>query len=359
MRFITGILKEEKRMKEKNNNLIGRIQQYISKTKGPGFYRADDRVYHPFNVIVQKEISDHVRSWRFIILLVIISLTCLGSMYTAMSSIKETIKPNDPEGSFVFLKLFTSSDGILPSFVVFLGFLGPLLGISLGFDAVNSEQSKGTLSRIISQPIHRDYILNAKFMASLIVVSVMFFALGFLVMGFGLISIGIPPTPGEFLRIIIFIFISIIYVAFWLNLSIVFSVKFRQPATAALSGIAIWLFFAIFYEMIVDLIMKGLVPPTGLVTEAQMINFENFRLNLLRISPSQLFSDATTTLLMPNVRSLGPLSLVQVIGTIPGPLSLTQSLMLVWPQVTGLIAATIICFVISYVSFMRKEIRSR
>ncbi|HOU31582.1 MAG TPA: ABC transporter permease, partial [Bacteroidales bacterium] len=208
-------------------------------------------------------------------------------------------------------------------------------------------------------PIHRDYILNAKFMASLIVVSVMFFALGFLVMGFGLISIGIPPTPGEFLRIIIFIFISIIYVAFWLNLSIVFSVKFRQPATAALSGIAIWLFFAIFYEMIVDLIMKGLVPPTGLVTEAQMINFENFRLNLLRISPSQLFSDATTTLLMPNVRSLGPLSLVQVIGTIPGPLSLTQSLMLVWPQVTGLIAATIICFVISYVSFMRKEIRSR
>src|SRR3546814_4996562 len=33
---------------------------------------------HPFWVIVSKEISDHVRSWRFIILLGLIALTCLG-----------------------------------------------------------------------------------------------------------------------------------------------------------------------------------------------------------------------------------------------------------------------------------------
>lgn len=358
MKFITGILKKVWAMREKNNN-SGTTGGFLSRLKGPGFYRADNKIYHPFSVIVQKEISDHVRSWRFIILLAIISLTCLGAMYTALSSIKEAIRPSDPEGSFVFLKLFTTSDGILPSFVVFLGFLGPLLGISLGFDAVNSEQNKGTLSRILSQPIHRDYLLNAKFLASLLVISVMFFALGFLVMGFGLIAIGIPPTPGEFLRIIVFLIISIVYVAFWLNLSILFSVRFRQPATAALSGIAIWLFFAIFYSMIVDLIAKGLVPAAGFITESQMINFENFRLNMLRASPSQLFDDATTTLLVPNMRSLGPLSLAQVYGTIPGPLSLKQSLLLVWPQITGLIAGTIVCFVISYVSFMRKEIRSR
>ena len=97
------------------------------------------------------------------------------------------VKPNDPEGAFFFLKLFTISDGTLPSFFVFISFLGPLLGISLGFDAVNSEQNKGTLSRVLSQPIHRDYLLNAKFLAALIVISVMFFALGFLVMGSGLL----------------------------------------------------------------------------------------------------------------------------------------------------------------------------
>ncbi|HQG36498.1 MAG TPA: ABC transporter permease subunit [Bacteroidales bacterium] len=330
----------------------------FSHFKGPAFYKPDNRVIHPFNVIVQKEISDQVRSWRFVILVIIISLTCLGSMYTALSNIKDAIKPNDPEGTFLFLKIFTVSDGIMPSFVVFIGFLGPLLGISLGFDTINSEQNNRTLSRILSQPIHRDYLLNAKFVAALTVISVMFFALGFLVMGFGLITIGIPPTPDEFLRIIFFIIISIVYVAFWLNLSIFFSVIFRQPATSALSGIAIWLFFSVFYSMIVDLIMKGMVPQ-GLATENQVINFEMMRLNLLRLSPSELFSDATTTLLMPGVRSLGPLSMIQLIGTIPGPLPLGQSLLLVWPQITGLIAGTIICFILSYVFFMRKEIRSR
>jgi ABC-2 type transport system permease protein len=94
-------------------------------------------------------------------------------------------------------------------------------------------------------------------------------------------------------------------------------------------------------------------------TAHQMFNLEELRLTLMRILPNQLFSDATTTILMPSIRSLGPLTMEQVYGTIPGPLPLGQSLLLVWPQVTGLIAATITCFVLSYVSFMKREIRSR
>ena len=318
----------------------------------------DERIFHPFSVILYKEISDHVRSWRFIILIAIIALTCFGSMYTALENIGKAVKPNDPEGTFLFLKLFTISDGTLPSFFVFISFLGPLLGISLGFDAVNSEQNKGTLSRVLSQPIHRDYLLNAKFLSALFIISVMFFALGFLVMGLGLITIGIPPTAEEFLRIVFFILLSILYVAFWLNLSILFSVQFRQPATSALSGIAVWLFFTVFYVMIVNVITKGFAP-SEMASQNQIIAYEGLRISLLRILPNQLFSEATTTLLMPSVRSLGPLTMEQVYGTIPGPLPLGQSLLLVWPQVTGLIAATVLCFVLSYISFMRREIRSR
>lgn len=320
--------------------------------------RQEDRILHPFWVIVNKEVSDYVRSWRFIILIAIIGLTCLGSMYTALANIAKEIKPNDPEGTFFFLKLFTASDGTLPSFFVFISFLGPLLGISLGFDAINTEQNKGTLSRVMAQPIHRDYLINAKFVSALIVISVMLFSLGFLVIGFGLVAIGIPPTAEEFLRIVFFIVVSIIYVAFWLNLSIFFSVKFRQAATSALSGISIWLFFSIFYNMIINLIARAF-NPGAMATENQVIGFQTFFLNLLRLSPGQLFSDATTTLLMPSVRSLGPLTMEQIHGTIPSPLPLGQSLMLVWPQVTGLIAGTIVCFALSYVAFMRMEIRSR
>lgn len=345
-----------------NLNLFGSIR---GKTKSlfhkpdlSNWSENDNKIYPPFRVILNKEIADHVRSWRFIILLAIIALTCLGSIYTALTNMGKVVKPDDPVGAFFFLKLFTITDGTVPAYFVFISFLGPLLGISLGFDAINSEQNKGTLSRVLSQPIHRDYLINAKFLAALIVIAIMFFALGFLVMGAGILTLGIPPTPDEFMRLVFFIIISIVYVAFWLNLSILFSVLFRQPATSALAGIAVWLFFTIFYSMIVDLITRG-INPGDLAPEWQIIRFTEFKLNLLRVMPNQLFSDATTTLLVPSVRSLGPLSIDQIYGAIPGPLPLGQSLLLVWPQVTGLIAATIICFVLSYIPFMKREIRSR
>jgi ABC-2 type transport system permease protein len=321
-------------------------------------FKKDETAIHPFRVIVQKEISDHVSSWRFIILISIIALTCFGSLYTALANISNVSKANDPDAAYLFLKLYTISDGTLPSFFVFVSFLGPLLGISLGFDTVNSEQNKGTLSRILSQPVHRDYLINAKFVASLTVISVLLFALGFLVMGLGLIMIGIPPTPEEFWRIVFFILVSILYVAFWLNLAILFSVIFRQPATSALSCIAVWLFFTVFYNIIVNLIAKA-IAPSEMATTHQVFRYQEIILTLIRILPSELYSEATTTLLMPSVRSLGPLTMEQIVGAIPGPLPLLQSLLLVWPQITGLIAATVLCFVISYVSFMKREVRSR
>lgn len=327
-------------------------------TSKPAGKVKQDGARSPFWVIVRKEVSDHVRSWRFNIMMALLALTCLGSLYTALTNITASIKPDDPDGAFLFLKLFTVTDGTLPSFTVFISFLGPLLGISLGFDAINSEQNRGTLSRLMAQPIHRDYVINAKSLAALIVISVLFFALCFLMMGIGLLRIGIPPTPGEFWRIIFFMLTSICYVAFWLNLSMLFSVRFRQPATAALCGISVWLFFTIFYQIIVNIIAKASAPSL-LASQQEIIQYQEFVQNLLRIMPSQLFTDATTTLLMPSIRSLGPLTVMQVYGTIPSPLPLGQSLLVVWPQVTGLVSATVVCFALSYLSFMRREIRPR
>lgn len=299
-----------------------------------------------------------MRSWRAIILMIIIALTCMGSLYTALANINSAIKPNDPDSAFLFLKLFTVSDGTLPSFTVFISFLGPLLGIALGFDAINSEQNKGTLSRLLSQPIYRDYIINAKGMGALIVISLMLFMLGFLVMGFGLIFIGIPPTAEEFMRILLFLFVAVVYVALWLNLAIFFSIKCKQPSTSALSCIAVWLFFSIFYNIILNVIGKAL-SPSAMAMPQQIINYQKLMLNLLRFSPAELFNEATMTLLMPSVRSLGPLTMEQIHGAIPSPLSLGQSLLVIWPQLTGLIAMALIFFALAYISFMRKEIRSR
>lgn len=320
-----------------------------SKTVGTG----------PFSVMVHKEIADHIRSWRFIILIALIVLTFIGAMYVSLSNIKSAVSnTNDPNHSFLYLKLLTTTDNTIPPFHIFLSFLAPLLGISLGFDAINSEQNSCTLTRLMAQPIYRDNLLLAKFVSALIMVSCLFLALALLMIGGGLVLTGVRMEPQELLRILGFIVITIAYVAFWLSLSIMLSILFKQAATSALTAIGIWLFFTIFYQIVVNLAIKSFLPDPALLTQSQVIKYNEVILDILRVAPNHLFTDATTTLLLPSVRSLGPLTMEQMAGAIPSPLPFQESLMLVWPQVSGLIAATIGCFALAYYFFMRREIRS-
>ena len=337
-------------------SILRRLARRGSGAEEAGAGQARDEAISPFWIIVQKEFSDHIRSWRFTILLALIFLACIGSIFSAVSAIRGG-KLND-NLDFLFLQIFTISDGAWPNFITFVTFLGPLMGIALGFDAVNSERNRGTLSRLMSQPIYRDDFILAKFTASLLLVTVVIFALGLLVAGLALFAIGYPPTPEEFWRIFFFLVLAVFYVGFWLNLSILFSIRFRQAATSALSSLALWIFFTIFYGLVLNLIANAIAPSADAGVQ-RIINYQETMLWLNRLSPAELFSEATTTLLTPNVRTLGPFTLEQVYLAIASPLPLGQSLLLVWPHFTGLIAATVICFGISYVMFMRQEIRSR
>ncbi|WP_084490365.1 ABC transporter permease [Niabella ginsenosidivorans] len=313
----------------------------------------------PFSVMVRKEVADHIRSWRFIVLLLLVVLTFFGSMYISLSNISRAVgNTNDPDHLFLYLKLLTITDGTLPPFHVFIGFLGPLLGIGLGFDAINAEQNNGTLTRLLAQPVYRDNLLLAKFTGALIVISVLFLSLGLLMIGGGLLFTGVKIEPQEFLRIICFIVLSIIYIGFWLSLSILLSVIFKQAATSALTAIGIWLFFTIFYQILLNLIVKAFLPDPALLSQEEVAKYNNVILTFLRFVPSQLYTDGTTTLLMPSVRSLGPLSMEQMANAIPAPLSLRDSLLIVWPQLCGLTAATMVCFALAYYFFMRREIRT-
>ncbi|AGT31093.1 hypothetical protein M493_03935 [Geobacillus genomosp. 3] len=60
----------------------------------------------------------------------------------------------------------------------------------------------------------------------------------------------------------------------------------------------------------------------------------------------------------PDVRALGIVTVEQTAGAIAGPLPFSQSLLLIWPQATALIAATLICFAAAYLLFVRQEIRA-
>lgn len=309
--------------------------------------------------VFEKELADHLGSRRYSILFTLICLAGLSATYVAGQSIREAVGTGeDPE--FVFLLLFTASTGVLPPFVSFVTFLGPLAGLALGFDAINSERASGTMSRVLSQPVHRDSFINGKFLAGLTTVALMLACIMLILGGLGLLMIGIPPTGEEIVRLIAYYFISVVYVAFWMALAILFSTVFHQGATSALAGIAIWILVAFFMPMIAGVVANAAYPLNEYSDVSVAVNNQNLQQAVSRVSPSQLYLEASELTLSPNSRwTTGtPILVSQVIGMVKAPLPVGQSLLLVWPQITGLIGLSVICFAIAYTSFMGEEIRA-
>jgi ABC-2 type transport system permease protein len=308
-------------------------------------------------VVMLKELSDHLTSVRMRVLEWLVVLVALAALYGAIQQIKDTTA----EDPFLFLRLFTTSREPLPSFVAFLSFLVPLMAIGLGFDSVNGEHTRRTLSRILSQPIYRDALLFGKFLAGLVTLSISLVTLWLLVIGLGLLLIGIPPGAEEIARSFVFLLVTIVYAGVWLALALLFSILFRSAATAALVTLGIWLLITFIWPVLAGAIAQIIVPPDpryaalGLQTPGTAM-LEQI---LARFSPSTLFAEVVVALLDPTTRALGPIYLSQLQGAVLGaPLPLASSVLIAWPQIVGMIATVMVLFVIGYVVFQRQEVRA-
>jgi ABC-2 type transport system permease protein len=304
--------------------------------------------------VFQRELADNLLSIRMRLLELLVLLTGTGAVYAAIGEIKNTVS----EDPFVFLRIFTIAREPLPSFITFLAFLIPIVAITLAFDSVNGEFSRRTMSRILAQPIYRDALLFGKFLAGAATLAVFLTGLWLFLMGLGILLLGVPPSGEEILRGLGFLVAAIAYGGVWLALALVFSIVFRAPATASLAALSLWLLFTVFWAMIVPLI-TALVAPVDPFDPLTQVSALNTATGLNRLSPNTLFAEATHALLNPGTRTLGPVFAFQLHGALVGaPLPLSQSLLLVWPQLTSLIAASVLLFAIGYVLFQRQEIRA-
>jgi len=315
--------------------------------------RREGSALHGFGVVTIKEIADHFTSILVVVLVVLIVATAVAVVRGAIDQIKE-ITAEDP---FLFLRLFTRG-GPLP-LVALLSFLVPLVAIGLGFDSVNGEHNRRTLSRVLSQPIYRDALLFGKFTAGLFTLAVSLIVLWLLVIGLGLLGLGVPPNAEEMARALILLVVTIAYAGFWFALALLFSVIFRSAATAALVSLGVWLFLTILWPLFSPALADSVTSATdilGVLDTRQMF---------ARLSPSVLFNEIVAVVLDPSVRStqqsmLAALGLALLErGAIPdAPIPLVQSVLIVWPQIVGLVAGSILLFVIAYVVFQRQEVRA-
>ena len=290
--------------------------------------------------VFRKEMADHLSSYRLYIITFLVYIIGFSMSFSSISSIRLQLKRT--LGESVFLKVYSLQTGLIPSFLGFIAYFGPLISLILVFDAINRETSQGPMGLLVSQPIHRDSIINGKFSATSATVAILLMGVFGIITGFTVMTLGTLPTMEEALRITVFYFVSVIYLSFWIGMGLLYSIVFEREGTSALASIATWIFFNVFVYMIADIVKS-----TGGSSQS-----------LLLFTPTHIYTQASSVIMIPNMRLLGPISYERVVGMLPTPLSFTQSILLIWPHLTTLTAAMMLIFTVSYLLFVKREIRS-
>ena len=244
----------------------------------------------------------------------------------------------------------------------FVGLTAPLLGIAFAFDSVNGERAQGTLPRLVSQPIHRDAVINGKFGAALVTISIVLVSVVVMISGFGLLRLGVVPTGSEVLRLIVWVGghdplrrdvaglrnapLGPLQAGGHRGPGRIRGLAARRPLRPVPAEPRPW---------------HRLPHRHDLPAADQLAAYQGHAF-LNRLLPPTLYAEASAVLLNPSVTqtsvpaTLGQLDQAQ--QQIPTLLSLDQSLLLVWPHVVAMVAVTVACFAYAYIRFMREEVRA-
>ena len=154
-------------------------------------------------------------------------------------------------------------------------------------------------------------------------------ALGSMVGAVGLILVGVPPSAEELARLSVYLLFTVVYTTLWLGLAMLCSVLCKHAATSAPIVIAVWIFLTMFATMISTAVASIVYPIDGIQGFYNMVDNYQPELNLNRVSPYYLYCEAVSTLLNPNVRTIGITTQASLSGALVSYLSFDQNVLLV------------------------------
>lgn len=317
-------------------------------------------------VIFRKELADNFINKRFLMIFALTSLLSIASAYQGASTMRESQINN-------YLAIFTTGTGGT-SFISIMVLFGPLLGLTISFDAINRERKNGTLSTVLTQPIFRDSIINGKFLAGATTISTAILGTMAIMMGISVPLLGFGPTAEQLMAILSLGVLTILYVCFWFGVGILFSVLSHEPSTSILASIGTWLTFSILIFIISGFVVDLVAPlpyrlvaspanatsPVNIAFDRTLLETRNVISNTVSsLSPAYLYGEAALRIM----GSRGSFSFTGFRVSVPtgmGNLSTYNFLGAIsstWPHFIVLLICLVICFVAAYIRFLRYEIR--
>ena len=295
--------------------------------------------------VANKEFSDMIKSRRFIILIVIFGLIMTIAMATIYIRVVQTM-PNIPgvhmPRGFLGMMAFMLT-GTLSNFA-------PVMGLALGCDAISGEREKGTLKIVLAQPVFRDTIINGKFLAATLAVSLAILITSLISIGASTLIIGVTPTAEETMRMALFLLFSILFTMTYYGIAVFLSTIMKKTSHSVILSVTIWALFTFVIPIIASLIAITIAPPTigprEQATQESIKRFTSIVETITSITPNYHYNKIGQYI-------LSPYSTTQ-----PQERStIMNSLTYAAPNIIVLAIITALAFIASYITFTRQEVK--
>jgi ABC-2 type transport system permease protein len=314
--------------------------------------------------IAKKELLDIFSEKKFLLifatLLIVVLVSTFQGAINYRSSQSTTGGPGGPGGQGGGdLILFGGARGLsqaLSSMVTNFSLVGGVLALAISFDTINGERQSGSMKTLLSYPIYRDKIVFGKYLGGMMAVttvSVITFLCGVgIFTGFS----GLAMSIDTIIRLILFFFITLIYMGIFLAIGLLISIIVPQPSTSLLTAMIVWLASTQLIPNIGYAIAQILRPvrfsfTNGTPSFQSPAGFETIRTIISALSPSECYQSIVTNILTTSQLQFSEGTRVSV------SISLGQALSTSLPYIIYFAGLLIAIFAAAYVLFMRQEVR--
>lgn len=230
--------------------------------------------------LTQRELLDALRNKWFLVYSAAFVVLCLGLAMMIVNS-----------AGYTGISGFGRTAAGLINLVLFLA---PLMGLTLGAQALSAEREQGTLAYLLAQPVSLSEIFIAKFLGLAIAIG------GSIIIGFSLSSLAIVSWSGGtgvevFLRLL-----PLTLLLAWSTLAIGFVISSRSDKTVTALGIGVVMWIGL--VLLGDLGLMGTSVVMGMSPE--------LLLSLTIINPLEAFRVGAIMQIRGSLELLGPAGLV-------------------------------------------------
>ncbi len=213
---------------------------------------------HRLRVIASKELLDHLMDRRFLLiagmLLLVVSIGLVGGLIAykaAIESYANTMSAIGEDATDTAMAAGGSLLDVISSIGDQIMLLGAILGIAMGFDLITKEKEGGSLKLLLSHPVYRDEVINGKGLGGVAAIGGLVFLTFAIIVGI-LLAFGIVPDGYELFALVVLAIVSFLLIFSYFSVGLLMSSVSRTGGTALIAALIVFIALSSLLPIIVD-----------------------------------------------------------------------------------------------------------